>query len=296
LIPVANPKTSQALIDFGAMVAKEKDGELILMNAITVPQQSPLEVGRQYIKNARDRVIDEALEMAQKHDVPTSSIIRIARKPAKAIIDEVEDRDIDMVVMGWQGKRRSPETRLGSNIDQVMKDADCDIAVLRGKEFSNVKNIFIPIAYPDQAHLMLEVGQMFEKEQQSNIDLYHIISPRVNDDEEAKQRRLNDLYEGLADLKAGPDSEEEAKHAIKLTVDTNIVGSIVDLSSQHDLTIIGAAREGWFHKLIAGTKPEQIAQRTDGNLILIKNRRTTIHSGLLDVIEFFRSSEPDRAQ
>ncbi|MGD8428570.1 MAG: amino acid permease, partial [Balneolaceae bacterium] len=145
LIPVANPKTSKALIDFGAMVAKEKGGELIIMNAITVPQQSPLEVGRQYIKSARDRVIDEAMKIAGKYELPTSSVIRIARKPAKAIIDEVEDREIDMVVMGWQGKRGSAETTIGSNIDQVMKDADCDIAVLRGNDFGNIKNIFIPV-------------------------------------------------------------------------------------------------------------------------------------------------------
>jgi len=296
LIPVANPKTSKALIDFGAMVAKEKGGELIIMNVITVPQQSPLEVGRQYVKNARDRVIDEALEIAQKHDLPTSSVIRIARKPAKAIIDEVEDRDIDMVVMGWQGRRGSVETKIGSNIDQVMKDADCDIAILRGDNFSKVKDVFIPVAYPDQAHLMLEVGQLFEKEQQSDIDLYHIMPPYIEADKEAKKQRLNDLYEGLADLDVGLEDQEEAKHAIKLKVDTRVVEPIVELSSKHDLTIIGAAREGWFHKLIAGTKPEQIAQQTEGNLILVKNRRTTIQSGLLDVIEFFRSSEPERAQ
>jgi hypothetical protein len=109
-----------------------------------------------------------------------------------------------------------------------------------------------------------------------------------------KQPRLDALYEGLTDLEAGPDSEQEAKHAIKLKVDPRVVEPIVELSSKHDLTIIGAAREGWFHKLIAGTKPEQIAQKTNGNLILMKTRRTTIHSGLLDVIEFFRSSEPER--
>lgn len=292
LVPVANPNTSQKLIDFAAMIARKKQGELILVHVITVPKQSPLRVGQQYIKRARDRVVDKAVEMANQHEVPVSSVMRIARKPAKAIIDEVEDHDIDMVVMGWKGSTRQPETVIGSNIDKVLKDADCDIAILRGDDFSKVENILIPIAYPEQAGLMLEIGEAFEELQKSRLELCHIISPELDSNKEARQERLDSLYEGIAELENGPEEVEKAKRTINLEVSRSIVGKIVERSGDFDLTIIGAAPEGWFRKLVAGTKTEQIAQLVKGNLLLVKTRRTTIQSGLQDVVEFFKSKEP----
>lgn len=293
LVPIANPQTAKELIDFAAIAAKAHDAELLLVHVITIPKQSPYEIGQQYVKRARDSVIDKAMQMAADRGVDASSLIRIARKPAKAIIDTVEENEIDLVVMGWKGASKHPQTIIGSNIDKVLKDADCDVIVLRGKEFSDIKNIFIPIANPQQARLMLEVGEMFENELGANLDLYHMISPELNRDEEAKKERLDSLYEGLAELVQSPNSKQEAKRMINLEATDRIVGRIIELSSSHDVTIIGAAREGWLKKLVAGTRTEQIAKLTKGRLILVKQRRTVIHSGLLDMVEFFKSKEPE---
>lgn len=293
LVPIANPQTAKELIDFAALAAKVHDAELLLVHVITIPKQSPYEIGQQYVKRARDSVIDRAMKMAADHGIKASSIIRIARKPAKAIIDTVEENEVDLVVMGWKGASRHPQTVIGSNIDKVMRDADCDVAVLRGENFTDTKKVFIPIAYPQQARLMLEIGEIFETLQDSDIELYHMISPDLNRDDEAKQERMEGLYEGLAELKQGPDAEQEAKRMINIEVTDSIVGRIIDLSSSYDVTIIGAAREGWFQKLVAGTRTEQIAKLTKGKLILVKQRRTVVQSGLMDIVEFFRSREPE---
>lgn len=143
---------------------------------------------------------------------------------------------------------------------------------------------------------MLEIGEAFENQHGSDITLTHIISNTLDQNENAKKERLNSLYEGLSDLEPSPDSEQEAKRSLSVEISDNVVGSIINLSSQHDLTIIGAAREGWFQKLVAGTKPEQIAKRAKGNLLLVKNKRTTIHSGWLDLVEFFKSREPESVE
>jgi amino acid transporter/nucleotide-binding universal stress UspA family protein len=293
LVPVANPNTSKNLIDFAAMMAKKRDGELILVHVITVPQQSPLEVGQQYIKDARDRVVDKASEMAAEYDLPVSSVMRIARKPAKGIIDEVEDRDIDMVIMGWKGSSRHPDTRIGSNIDTVMKDADCDIAVVRGDGMDQIDNVLIPVANPEQAQLMVDIGEVFKTKFSSELEICHIIPSRFKDNEDFKNDRLDQLYAGLTELNDDEESKVSSKYDIHLKVNDDIVGEIVTDSKDYDLTIIGAAQEGWFQKLIAGTKPEAIAKRAQGNLILVKTNHSTIRSGFQDVVEFFKSKEPE---
>lgn len=294
LVPVANPQSAQTLIDFAGMAARTHEkAEIILVHVITLPSQSPYDIGQQYIKRARDSVIDRAVEQAEKHDVKVSSIIRLARKPAKAIIDTVEEHEVNLVVMGWKGSSSHPQTVIGSNIDNVMRDADCDVVVLRGDHFEEVKSIFIPIAYPRQARLMLEVGEMFENNSATDLQLYHMISPEMNRNEEAKKQRIESLQEGITELDLSPEVKAEARRKINVEATDSIVGRIIELADSYDLTIIGAAREGWFQKLVAGSRTEQVAKLLKGRLILVKQRRTVIHSGFLDVVEFFRSKEPE---
>lgn len=294
LVPVANPKNSKKLIDFAAMMAMHKGGELILVHVITVPSQSPMSVGQRYIKRARDQVLDESISYAEQYEVPVSSVMRIARKPAKAIIDEVEDHEVDMIVMGWRGATKHPETVIGSNIDRVLRDADCDVVVMRGDELKDIKHILMPVAYPENAKLMLDIGQAFEDQQQSEIALCHVISPELNENKQARQNRLDSLYEGISELQDDETGQSlQQNREIKLLVNNSVISELVEQSKESDLVIIGAAREGWFQKLIAGTVTEQLAKHVKGNLLLVKNKRSTIQSGIQDVVEFFKSTDPE---
>jgi len=291
MIPVANPSTSKRLIDFAAMIARTKGGELVLVHVITVPKQAPLRVGQQFIKRVRDDVLDEAVEIAENHDLPVSSVMRIARKPAKGIIDEVEERDIDMIVMGWKGSSKHSEAILGSNVDKILRDADCDIAILRGDNFGEAENILLPVAFPQSAKLMLDIGKVFEEEQGSKINICHVIPPKINNNKEAKEERLESLYEVINEDKN--EESEAPKRTINVQVSKSVVSQIVRLSKESDIVVLGAAEEGWFRKMVAGSRTEQIARLVKGNLILVKPRRGSIKSGLQDVIEFFRSKEPE---
>jgi amino acid transporter len=289
LVPVAHPRRAEALIELACMIARARDGEVVLLHAILVPDQTPLEVGHQYVREARDRVLDQAAELAERHEVPTSTIIRIGHKPAQAIIHEVEDRDVDLVVMGWKGRSRDPETTIGSNIDVVLRHADCHVAVLRAKDLDPIQRILIPVAYPEQARLMLEMGEVFEEQTGSELQLYHAVPTNLSDEE--RTERLDALYGDLADMHVGPAEEGAAARSIEVEDTDHVVDRIVEMSADYDLTIVGAAREGWLRKLVAGTVPERIARRSEGRLLLVKHRRSPVQSWMLDTIDFFRDTE-----
>jgi amino acid transporter/nucleotide-binding universal stress UspA family protein len=288
LVPVANPKHAAALIDLASMVARERDGEVVLLHVITVPEQTPLRVGRRYVTQARDEVLDRAVEMVAEHDVPSSSIVRIAHSPAQAVIHEVEDRDIDFVIMGWRGRSRNPRTAIGSNIDLVFRHADCHVGALRADDLDPVRRVLVPMADPQQSHLMLELAEMFGRDRGSEVDLLHILPPGMSDED--REERLQELYDGLADLDVGPEQAGEARRMIEVVESRAVVDSIVGKARDYDLTILGSAREGFFRKLVAGTIPERIATRIPGRLLLVKHRRSVIQSKILDTIDFFRDT------
>ncbi|MGK7313422.1 MAG: amino acid permease [Candidatus Longimicrobiales bacterium M2_2A_002] len=288
LVPVANPARAKALIDFAAMVAKARDGEVVLLHVITVPRQTPLEVGREYIREAYAEVLDEATIALEGRGVRSSSSIRIAHKPAEAIIHEVEDRDIDMVVLGWRGEARHPRTALGSNIDWVMRAAPAEVVVLRADDLDGVDRVLIPVAYPRQAHAMIELGQLFEAERGSEIDLLHVLPPDL--DQGARTDRLDELYDELKDLGVASLGSGAAR-PLRTMEEEDVPAAIAREASAYDLTLVGAAREGLLHRLVLGTRPEQVARKSPGRLLLYKQRRHPVHSRILDTLDFFRTGE-----
>jgi nucleotide-binding universal stress UspA family protein len=292
LVPVANPERARDLIQLGSAIARRREGEILLLHVITVPEQTPLAVGRGYVQRARERVLDRAVEIAEEFEVPVSSTIRISHQPARAILHEVEDRGIDFVVMGWRGRRRDPRTIIGSNIDNVLRNADCHVAVLRGHGLGEVEKILVPVADPEQAPLMVDladlVADLVAHEQDTSVDLLHLVPPGLTG--EARDARLLEIREALAEQ--GVEAEDvEAGRRLRIVEDANVVRRIVRESRGYGLTVIGSAREGWVRKLVAGTKPEQIARAASGRLLLVKHRRNVVQSRVLDVLEFFRSGD-----
>jgi nucleotide-binding universal stress UspA family protein len=289
LVPVADPAKAGVLIDFAAMVARARGGEIVLLHVISVPRQTPLEVGRRYVRAACEEVLDEAADMAADRGIPSSTVIRIAHWPAEAIVHEVEERRIDMVVMGWRGRSKHPRTVIGRNIDRVMRHADCHVVVVRADDLDTVKNVLVPIAYPRQARLMLELARLFERERGANVELFHLLPPDLSESE--RSNRLDKIYEALADLDVTPEQEEG--RSIRVEETDRVVSRIVSRSAEFDLTILGASREGWYRKLIAGTVPERIARGMGDNaLLLVKHERSPIKSWVLDLIDFFRDTRP----
>jgi amino acid transporter len=290
LVPVARPATAKALLKLAALVAREHDGEVTLLHVISVPPQTPLKVGHRFIKKAREEILDQAEEMVAAEGVPFNSVIRLAHKPAQAILDEVEDRDVDMVVMGWKGARRHARTAIGSNLDLVLRHADCDVLVLRAEDLDAIESILIPIADPVQAQLMLEVGSLLAREHQATVDIFHTLPGDLT--EAARKARLDELHAALEQF--AEETGGEPPH-LDLQETTDTVAAISRRAATHDLTMVGATREGPWTKLVAGTVPERVLRRATGRLLLVKHRRNRVHSWVLDVAHFFRSRGEDEA-
>ncbi len=295
LVPLANPASAEALIDLACMIATERDAEVVLLHVISLPQQTPLRVGRRYIQRAREEVLDRAAERLAQHDVRSSSIIRLAHHPSQAILQEIEESDVDLVVMGWRGMSRRPGSAIGTNIDLVLKHADCDAVVFRGTDLDHLDRVLIPLAFPDQARVMLGIGEVLKRQRGSTLDLIHFIPPDLPGVE--KEKRLGELREGLTHVAIEEEPpDEDMAWQLQVETSTDIVEDIARRSEKYDLTIVGAAREGWMRKLVLGTKPEQIARRTKGRLLLVKKHRNPVHSKILDTVEFFRDTGEEEEQ
>jgi len=104
----------------------------------------------------------------------------------------------------------------------------------------------------------------------------------------ARREEIGELREGIEGMEDLEALIGSGKVEIEVDETKNVVGGIVRRSRTYDLTMVGASREGWWHKLVAGTVPERVLRRSTGRLLLVKHRRSVVRSRVLDLIDFFR--------
>jgi amino acid transporter/nucleotide-binding universal stress UspA family protein len=264
VVPIANPESAPQLMRTATNIARDRNGEILVMSIVTVPQQTPLSEGRNFIDDQRD-VLDEAMAIAEDQDVPVSGTIRIGHDVAKAILNTVEQYDSDAVLMGWKGQHKSQrrDIVLGSNVDQVVQNADCDVLVERiGPDGGAAKSILVPTAGGPHAELAAEVADNIAHSNDATVEIVHVVRP------DASESERTDAQEVLDEAKA--EFSDETTVTTEMLIGDDVIDTIVERTGEHDLTIIGATREGLLQQFVFGALPEQVGWRSKSTIIMAK--------------------------
>jgi len=244
-------------------LAEDNNGEILVMSVVTVPNQTPLSRGREQTDKKRE-VLDEAMEIAEARDIPVSGTIRIGHNAADTILNTITQHNSDAVVVGWKGKRtQRRDVVLGTNVDRVVKEADCDVFVEKfgmGAD-GTVDSILVPVAGGPHAELALETAGAIARDTGATVHTVYVIDPDAS--EESRQQGREMLSNRIASLR------DVAVETALLESD-DVVAALVEESSNHDLTIIGSTREGAVQKLVFGTIPETVAERAPTTVIMTK--------------------------
>jgi amino acid transporter/nucleotide-binding universal stress UspA family protein len=297
LVPVANPKSAQLMLNLAARIARPLNGELVILHVAKVPPQTPLTGGRRALERLRPAV-DRAAEMAHKLEADVHSIVRVAHEPWRAIVDTVEDHHINFVVMGWRGQSRHPETKVGRNIDRVLKYANCDLLVVEQEAPIPARRILIPVAEPADARLLVSVGRLLldESDPESRITVLHVVSP---DSSEARgDARLEAIKKealsqsGVAEAADTRTASDNDRIEFKLSRAKDTVRAIVSRTKDADLLVVGSSRAGWLKRTIVGQKPYRIARRSACPMVMVSPRAHGVQFSTQSFFHFFRE-EPE---
>lgn len=122
------------LVDFGARVARSRNGELSLLNVVEIPRNLPPKAIRFRYVDDRIRGLQRLAKIGADYGVDTRPVVKIGYKVYEIILDTIREEAVNLLVMGWRGERLEGERRiLGSNIDYLIENAPCDIVVFRTK-------------------------------------------------------------------------------------------------------------------------------------------------------------------
>ncbi len=119
LVPLANPETSDALMDIAFMVRDKKYDQPI--NPLTVARDGT-DVEEQVARG--EKMLSHAVVHAAAAEVPVNPVTRVDLNISKGIARAVSEMRITNIIIGWNGQVSTKRAVFGTILDQLLKETD----------------------------------------------------------------------------------------------------------------------------------------------------------------------------
>jgi uncharacterized hydrophobic protein (TIGR00271 family) len=263
-VPIANPTTAGTLLRLAGMLARQQDGEVLALQVFTVPDQVPLEEGRDRAEVGRI-LLDRATDQAEAEGFTIHTIARVAHGIAEGILDTAQEEGVDLIMLGWRGYTRAAGASLGPIIDAVIRDAPCEVTVVKGEQWRKAGKILLPTAGGPHAPIAARLAMVLSEAYDSQVTAVYVQLGRATPEKmERNKARIAQTLNGLPFTR--PPEQ-------KVIVAESVVEGIAQEAEQYDLVLLGASEQGLFDQFVFGSIPQQIATRVSKTAVIVRRYR-----------------------
>lgn len=129
LVAVAGNPIDEDLVRMACTMAKHGKGHVIAINVVEVPRRLPLDAVVE--GNQSEQVLDRAIAVAQDLNIEIEAEVVHAREAGPAIVDEANDRQCRLILMGLDPRTRFGQFDLGKTVPYVLEHAKGRVWVVR---------------------------------------------------------------------------------------------------------------------------------------------------------------------
>ena len=131
LVAVDGGDADEDAIQLACRLTKETKGKVFVVHVIEVKRSLPLNAQLQEDAGQGERILRHAQDCADQRDCKIETDLLQAREPGPAIVTEVLEKQIDLVLMGMSYRTKFGHFEIGDTIPYVLKNAPCRVMVLR---------------------------------------------------------------------------------------------------------------------------------------------------------------------
>jgi len=132
LVPIVSGPESRDSVDLAARLAAERRATIVGLRVLVVGPEQPLDVDLSAEEAEADRLLDQAHLIAETYGVHMVERVVRARHAGRAIVEEADRRQSEIVVLGApRGRHREI---FGGTVDYVLRNAPCRVMVAAGKK------------------------------------------------------------------------------------------------------------------------------------------------------------------
>jgi uncharacterized hydrophobic protein (TIGR00271 family) len=262
LVPIANPETAESLLHLAGTLVRSEGGKVIALRVVTVPSQLPLSDGRTQAEADR-LLLDRAIDQATKEEFRVQTMTRVSRSVAEGILDTAREEDVDQILVGWSGgEPRSLSKSLGPVLDPIVKDAPCDVLIVKGHNWKEINSILVPAAGGPNAPIGARLAWTLSQSSGAKVTGLYVQVGRASSSRMAENRRiLAGTFEGL---------EFSQPPELKVIIANTVESGIISEAENYDLVIVGASEQGFIDQFAFGSIPQRIASQSPHSSVMVK--------------------------
>jgi nucleotide-binding universal stress UspA family protein len=225
IMVVFNKKTIEKLAKIASIIAKDKDGEISLLNVATIPLQIPLSMGHRFAEPITK-------SFAELKKMPGFSeyryLVRLSHDNTEAILATAEEQGINLLIMDFFDLK---------NNRKLLSLATCDILGVSIKKEFEKELSHVVVSYDKGRHsdLGIEIAHAFSNSIGSSI---RIIRGVVESPEEERDI-LGRINEKMFDL----DLKKVPVERVYPTSSEIIKDILVNLNKNPEIVIVGAGNQ-----------------------------------------------------
>ena len=290
LVPIANPKSQQGLMEIAIEIARSPVHKSVVhpLSLIQFEQDYafenlPQEADRR-IRQRKGKLATslanlswtEAQSMVQPMIEP---IVQLSGDVARTTHDVALDRRSDLIVVGWHRPAFS-SNRLGGRVGQILSTAPVDVAVfvdLMNADRPSVGSLhtaYPKLLLPYSPNIHTELGLELSLRLLLNAPDRHLTILRVHHPDHPVEfsyefhKLMERLPETLHDRISTPNLETQY-----------FIEAVVEVSATVDLTIAGTSREWGIERQTLGNYTDALAARCQSPLLITRrfNKVTSHH-------------------
>jgi len=253
------------LVETAGILSRYFKGDLTVNKIVEVPRAMPLEaISKDYI--------DEVSASLKKTIKVVPSTVRVhptvsvSYNVAGAIVDQTRHEAADLLVLGWKGTKRKGKTILGRNLDMVVREAPCDVAVIKTRRLAkNIENILLVSRGYVETRKALLLVLPIAKEYGAKVEILVVITD---------ERQL-ELARGNAERLSKTCERVHVEHTINMVHSKSVVGTVMERARACDLLAMGTPPQSALERTMFGAVGDRIIRSVDVPVMVLRTSAPT---------------------
>ncbi|HIJ17505.1 MAG TPA: amino acid permease [Thermoplasmata archaeon] len=248
------------LVETAGIIARYFRGELTVNNVVEVPRAMPLEaISKDYVDEIAQG-LKKAIKVAPS-TVDVRPVVSVSYYVPGAILDQIKHEAANLLVLGWKGTKRRGRTILGRNLDEVVRRAPCDVAIIKTKRLSkNIERILVVSGRYFETRKALLLALPIAKEYGASIEILAVIT----DDRQVA------LAKGNAERLSKMCTKVNVAHEVRYLRSKSLVSAVQQETQKSDLLVMGAGAQTAIERTLFGASYDRIIRTADVPVLVLK--------------------------
>jgi nucleotide-binding universal stress UspA family protein len=131
LVPVSGDAVDVEVVKLACDIAKRSKAKIYAIYVIRVKRSLPLDAELEPEARRGEEVLSRAEDVAAEEGCEIETDMVQAREVGPAIVEEVAERNINLLVLGMTYRKRFGEFNLGETVPYVLKNVPCQVILCR---------------------------------------------------------------------------------------------------------------------------------------------------------------------